>query len=85
MHILGVGLYLALPAAGTESCTLKGAMNLKDFLRHAFLTSIFDAMAKNGILQIVVFSIFFCVAGAALGERATPLIDVIDVGCPCHA
>lgn len=75
----GVGLHLALPAAGTESGIVKTAMSLKDFLHHAFPSSIFDAMAKNEILQIVVFSIFFGVAGAALGERATPLIDVIDV------
>lgn len=75
----GVGLHLALPVAGTESGIVKTAMSLKDFLHHAFPSSIFDAMAKNEILQIVVFSIFFGVAGAALGERATPLIDVIDV------
>jgi Na+/H+-dicarboxylate symporter len=40
--------------------------------------SIVDGMAKNEILQIVVFSIFFGTAAAAVGARATPLIDAID-------
>jgi len=41
-------------------------------------TSIFDGMAKNEILQIVIFSIFFGTGAAAVGERATPMIAAID-------
>jgi Na+/H+-dicarboxylate symporter len=40
--------------------------------------SIVDGMAKNEILQIVIFSIFFGTGAAAVGARATPLIDAID-------
>jgi len=40
--------------------------------------SIADGMARNEILQIVVFSVFFGTAAAAVGARATPLIDAID-------
>jgi len=35
-------------------------------------------MANNEILQIVVFSLFFGVAAAALGERAQAVINIID-------
>ena len=40
--------------------------------------SIFDAMATNTILQIVVFSVFFGVAMTAIGEKAAPLQKGID-------
>ena len=35
-------------------------------------------MSRNEILQIVVFSLFFGVAMAALGERGRVVIDVLD-------
>ena len=35
-------------------------------------------MARNEILQIVVFSLFFGVAMAALGERSARVVDVLD-------
>jgi Na+/H+-dicarboxylate symporter len=40
---------------------------------------VFDAMANNEILQIVVFSLFFGSACAALGEHAKLLVDLMDV------
>ena len=36
-------------------------------------------MSRNEILQIVVFSLFFGVAMAALGERSRPVVEVLDV------
>ncbi len=42
--------------------------SFNEFIEHVFPKSVFDAMAKNEILQIVVFSIFFGVATAALGD-----------------
>jgi Na+/H+-dicarboxylate symporter len=42
-------------------------------------TSVVDAMARNEILQIVVFSLFFGTAMAALGERSRAVMDVVDV------
>ncbi len=35
-------------------------------------------MARNEILQIVVFSLFFGTAMAALGERSRTVIDLLD-------
>jgi Na+/H+-dicarboxylate symporter len=35
-------------------------------------------MAKNEILQIVIFSLFFGTAAAAVGARAHPMIEAID-------
>lgn len=42
--------------------------SLNKFVEHVFPKSVFEAMASNEILQIVVFSIFFGVATAALGD-----------------
>ena len=75
----GVGLNLPLPDLAADSGISKGSMSLKDFLHHAFPSSIVDAMGKNEILQIVVFSLFFGVAAAALGRKAEMLIDTMDM------
>jgi Na+/H+-dicarboxylate symporter len=48
------------------------------FITHMIPTSVLDAMARNEILQIVVFSLFFGTAMAALGERSRGVIDVLD-------
>jgi Na+/H+-dicarboxylate symporter len=53
-------------------------MTLKDFFYHVFPASVIDAMAKNEILQIVVFALFFGVAAAALGHIAHPVVKALD-------
>jgi len=54
------------------------AFSLDEFIRHVFPKSIFEAMGTNEILQIVIFSIFFGVAMAQIGERTKPLIHAFD-------
>ncbi len=41
-------------------------------------TSIVDALAKNDILQILVFAILFGFALSHIGTRAKPMVDVLD-------
>jgi Na+/H+-dicarboxylate symporter len=67
-----------LPAVSTSSGVTASGLTLKDFIAHLVPVSIVDGMAKNEILQIVIFSIFFGTGAAAVGARATPLIDAID-------
>jgi Na+/H+-dicarboxylate symporter len=67
-----------LPAAGASSGITASGLTLKDFITHLVPTSIFDGMARNEILQIVIFSIFFGTGAAAVGERAAPMIAAID-------
>ena len=54
--------------------------SLATFVEHVFPRSIFEAMAKNEILQIVVFSIFFGVAASAVGDLAKPVVKALDAG-----
>ena len=76
VHLLqpGAGLGLPLPPASEASGVDKAAFNLKDFVTHIVPASIVEALAKNEIIQIVVFSVFAGVAITSLGERAAPLV-----------
>lgn len=53
--------------------------SLQKFVEHVVPSSAFEAMATNEILQIVVFSIFFGVAAAAMGDKAAPVIKALDI------
>ncbi|WP_332876544.1 dicarboxylate/amino acid:cation symporter [Massilia sp. S19_KUP03_FR1] len=68
----------SLPPVGASSGVTAAGLTMKDFISHLVPTSIVDGMAKNEILQIVVFSVFFGIGAAAVGKRADPMIDVID-------
>ena len=76
----GSGLNLAIPKEAVDTGLAVGGMRLKGFLAHTIPTSITGAMANNEILQIVVFSMFFGIGGASLGEKFNaPLVAALDV------
>lgn len=76
----GSGLNLTIPKDVVETGLAVGGMSLKGFLSHTIPTSIAEAMANNEILQIVVFSMFFGIGGASLGEKFNaPLVAALDV------
>lgn len=74
----GAGMHLpeavmaAAPAASTDAFSLHG------FVTHLVPTSIFDAMARNEILQIVVFSLFVGTAVAALDDKAPAVLNLVE-------
>jgi Na+/H+-dicarboxylate symporter len=80
VNILRPGDNLNLPLPDAEASTnLKVAsLSMKEFVAHLVPRSIVEAMATNEILQIVVFSLFFGVACAALGERTRKLVEGIE-------
>lgn len=49
-----------------------------EFMTHLIPRSIFEAMADNEILQIVVFSIFIGTAAAALKEKVSRLVELVE-------
>ena len=76
----GAGLNLAVPKEAVDTGLAVSGMSLKGFLSHTIPTSITEAMANNEILQIVVFSMFFGIAGASLGEKFNaPLVAALNV------
>ena len=52
--------------------------SLIKFVEHVFPKSVFEAMANNEILQLVIFSIFFGIATAAMGEKAKVVVKGLD-------
>lgn len=74
----GSSLNIALPVVGAETGLANVKPSLSSFTAHIFPTSIVEAMAKNEILQIVVFSMFFGIACASLGDLARPTVKLLD-------
>ncbi len=74
----GKVMQLEIPAGDAASAVSGEGLSLKVVLTHAIPTSIFDAMARNEVLQIVVFSVFFGIAMAALGERTRAIVAALD-------
>ena len=74
----GHDLGLPLPDIGASANLATSKFTLKDFVSHLVPKSFAEAMANNEILQIVVFSMFFGVALASLGEKARTLVHAID-------
>ncbi|MEG3122583.1 dicarboxylate/amino acid:cation symporter [Sphingomonas sp. GB1N7] len=74
----GVGLAIPVPPVDAASGVDRAAFNIKDFITHIVPSSMVDAMAKNEILQIVVFSLFVGVGITAVGEKAAPLVRGVD-------
>lgn len=74
----GVGINFIASDANALSNVVATPFSFKTFLTHAVPTSIVDAMAKNDILQIVIFSIFMGVALASIGEKGQPIIKLLD-------
>jgi Na+/H+-dicarboxylate symporter len=76
----GVGLNLSdvdLSTAAEVTGNTK-VFSAQNFIEHIFPKSIFEAMANNEILQIVIFSIFFGLAAASIGSYAKPVINALD-------
>jgi Na+/H+-dicarboxylate symporter len=74
----GDGLNLPLPDVGASTNLKTASLSLKEFVTHLVPKSVFEAMANNEILQIVVFSVFFGAGAAAFGKRAGVVIDWVE-------
>jgi len=76
----GVGLNLSnIDMASVSDVTAKTqSLSFENFVEHIVPKSLFEALATNEILQIVIFSIFFGLAAASMGEQSKPVIDFLD-------
>ncbi|MBB6579054.1 Na+/H+-dicarboxylate symporter [Comamonas odontotermitis] len=74
----GHNLGLPLPDVSAATNLATGKFTLREFINHTVPKSFAEAMSNNEILQIVVFSMFFGVAMAALGDKARTLLAAID-------
>jgi len=74
----GSSLHIELPPIGAETGLPQVKPTLGTFVAHIFPKSIIEAMATNEILQIVVFSMFFGIACASIGDLARPTVKLLD-------
>ena len=67
----GVGVNLPM---GQQSEITAKAQTWDQILLHVVPESVFDAMARGDVLQIVVFSLFFGIALGMIGEKGRPVL-----------
>lgn len=54
-------------------------LSLKMFLEQIIPISIFESFSNNQIIQIVVFSIFFGIAGVSIGKKVVPVFEFLEL------
>jgi Na+/H+-dicarboxylate symporter len=75
----GKVMQLELPPVTAEAAVKADALTVEGFVSHLIPTSVLDAMARNEILQIVFFALFFGTGLAAFAERGRSVVDMLDV------
>ena len=78
----GVGLDIQMGAELSSAQDLIAktqSFSLEEFVKHIVPKSIFEALATNEILQIVIFSILFGIALSSLGRIGSPIIKSVEI------
>lgn len=65
-------------ASASDLVKNTGSFSLENFVVHIVPKSIFEALATNEILQIVIFAIMFGIALSSVGEISKPIIKTLD-------
>lgn len=75
----GKTMTLELPAANAEvGIEASKGFDTGNFIEHIIPESIVAVMAKNEILPIVIFALFFGVAAASIGKTGKVVVDFFD-------
>jgi proton glutamate symport protein len=69
----GAGVVLAANAAQSTAGLAK-PLTLAEIITHMFPVSLMDAMARNDVLQVVIFAVLFAVAVIAAGDAGKPVL-----------
>ena len=75
----GTTISLEDTKSATELLENSKGFSLEEFVKHVIPKSLFEALATNEILQIVIFSILFGVALASFSKKeAKPILKLLD-------
>lgn len=74
VNLLRPGVGLELTPTGELGELATGDFTLRHFVLSVFPASPIEAMAKNDILQVLVFSLFAGIALSAVGAKGAPLV-----------
>ena len=76
VNLVRPGDGVPIQATAAEAAIPQTPTTLTSVLEHTFPASIIDAMARNDVLQVVVFTFLFGAACAAIGAKAEPVVKV---------
>ena len=62
----------------SSSVHLSSNLSLKKFIEDLVPVSVVEGFANNHIIQVVVFAIFFGIAGVSLGEKTVSVFDFFN-------
>jgi proton glutamate symport protein len=71
----GAGVTVAAGSAAAATTSLEKPLTADQTVLHTFPTSLFDAMARNDVLQIVVFAVLFAAAVSSAGKAGKPVLE----------
>lgn len=74
VNLLQPGRGMTLSHSGESAIATLPKQTLDGVLEHVFPSSVIDAMARDDVLQIVVFSFLFGAACLALGAKSAPVV-----------
>ena len=74
-HVVRPGDGLSLPPSGEA---LAKPQTLVETLLHLFPSNVVEAMAKQDVLQVVIFATLAGVAAAHIGKRSEPFLKLMD-------
>ncbi|MEX2262413.1 MAG: cation:dicarboxylase symporter family transporter [Bryobacteraceae bacterium] len=74
VNLVRPGEGMRLEQTAEEAAVPQVRQSAGTILEHVFPASVIDAMARGDVLQIVVFSLIFGAACAAIGEKAAPVV-----------
>jgi proton glutamate symport protein len=74
-HLVKPGFGLHLPPSGEA---LSKPLTVAETLMHLFPSNLVDAMARQDVLQVVVFATLAGVAAAHVREKSGPFLNVMD-------
>lgn len=78
VNLLRPGTALDLPLPESPDTADQPPFSLATFITHLVPRSLFEALATNEILQIVVFSVFAGIALSALGSKAARISEFLE-------
>ncbi len=76
VNLVRPGMGVPIQQTAAEAALPVAATTLGSVLEHIFPASIIDAMARNDVLQVVVFAFLFGAACATIGAKAEPVVKV---------
>ena len=74
VNLIRPGEGVPIQRTAAEAALPKAETTLAAVLEHTFPASIIDSMARNDVLQIVVFTFLFGAACASVGAKADPVV-----------